>query len=334
MSRFVLLATLAAWLLIGCSKKAIYTPERIDDRLSYSDRTPLPMQESWLGSGATLEDGSIFLPAAGRESFGLGAEFRLVGVNGPWRLMADRSGTLKAIDTQSGARHKLTLSQPVLSAATDGSVVATISRDNSHRLHDLHSGEVVMLVRERPTMTITTQIAPPLIGADQVIFGTLDGKLLVVDRDRNRVVLERVVGTDSHFGNVRFMVAHDHRIIAATAGRIISLGLDGTTETLSVNVRTLSLLPSGLYLFSTEGHIKRLSSRLETLDEHRIPFARILAAHEQSDRLYLMERSGYLITLRTDLSDQRIYELPDTLSAPLLISPEYLYHHRKGIRWP
>ncbi len=328
------LSILVALLFIGCSKKAIYEPEGIDGRLSYSDRTPAPMNSSRPGMGASLTDGSLLLKSADHETLDLQAGFKLVGLNGPWRLVANDEGALEVIHTSKERRYRLQFDQPVLVAATDGEVVATLSRDNSLRLHNLSTDKTGLLIRERHSSAVAAPVATPLMGADQVIFATLDGKVVIIDRRRNAVVLERVVGTEGHFGNVRFLLSHQGRIIAATNDRVISLAQDGSIQSLSAQVRSLNLLPSGLYLFTTEGDVIALSEALERRNEVRLPFARIIDAYEREQKLYLIEQSGYLIKSDLDFSNRRVYELPDRLSAPFLATQQHLYLHRKGVRWP
>ncbi|MGE4294743.1 MAG: PQQ-binding-like beta-propeller repeat protein [Campylobacterales bacterium] len=325
-----LLLPLFALLLGGCSKLAVYEPDHIAGKLSYDERLEAPIAAQ-TPQGATLENGRLlFARSQGAQNLPEG--YLLLGIDGGWISAANSQGGL-LLRHESGAEHRFNLPSRVLSAATDGRSAAVSTQDNSHRLIDLASGQTPFLVREKPMLAVSARRARPLLGQTQAVFPTLDGKLLIVDRAKNEVVREQVLGTEPFFANPIFLAEHEGAVIAATHERVIALGKNGGFNAIERNVRLLAPLQSGLYLFTLDGTVTRLSGSLETLESVKLPYARIVAAAE-GDALYAVEQSGWLIRLSPDLKNYQTYELPDDIRAPLLAAEEKLYYGRKAVRWP
>lgn len=330
MTRFAL-PLLALVLLSGCSKVAVFEPETVAGRLNYNERLAAPVAAQ-NPQGATLKNGAVILDDNGRTPR-LPAGFTLLGADGLWLCAADENGALLIIGPEGNER-RLNLSERILSAATDGQVAAVTTRGNAHRLIDIQSGESLFFTQEKTVLAVSVRMARPLLGRDQAVFPTLDGKLLIVDRARNQVVREQVVGTETFFANLIFLGEHEGSVIAASQNRVIALSRDGGFYTLERDVRLLTPLKSGLYLFSLDGTVSRISGKLETLQSVKLPYARIVAATETAAALYAVEQSGWIIRLSDNLTQSAVYELPDDIRAPLFAAREKLYYGRKAVLWP
>ncbi|GHV07650.1 lipoprotein [Campylobacterota bacterium] len=316
---------IAALILCGCSKTIVYSPSAIEERLGYDDR-----QESalfWRGDGvAQGEDGEIV--GSIKTALKLENGERILGIDDGAVLSADNQGTLKIY----GARvSQLTFSDPIAQAATDGKIVASVSRTNACRITDIASGETIFLTQERLSIAVTSRLARPLITPTTVYFPTLDGKLLIVDRAARKIVSEPPVGTEEFFGNLIFLKRVGSRIIAAGTTKIVSFG--AATVSKSYAIRAVELLPSGLYLFTQDGEVLRLNELLEPEAQTKIQYARLIAAAEKNGAIFAVEQSGYIVRLENNLKTVTVFELPDRIRSVLLATNDRLYYHNKIIEW-
>ena len=327
-----LLLPLAGLLLLsGCSKLAVYEPETVSGRLDYHERLAAPIIDQ-TPQGVTLQNGEVLLKAD-RAPVRLPKGFALLGVDGPYLSAADQKGALVVYEADREI-FRTELPERVLSAATDGRSVAVTTRDNAHRLIDMASKETRFFSQEKTVLAVTARLARPLLGQTQAIFPTLDGKLLIVDRAAGKIHHERVIGTESFFANLIFLAEHEGSVIAATPTQVAAITQEGGFLSIDREVRLVAPLKSGLFLFTLDGTITRLSGKLEALESTKLPYAKIVAATEHDDAIYAVEGSGWVIRLSKDLKTGHVYELPDNIRQPLLATAQKLYYGRKAVLWP
>lgn len=329
MRRRAALAFASFILLCGCSNLAVFEPETIDGRLSYDDRLEAPIVKS-AADGASLENARALSrnkTAIDRLEDG----FYLLSIDGKYAIAADRKGGL--ILYGAGEPRRFALSEAIVSAASDGEIIVAVSKTNACRIIDASDSKTLFFSREKLALAVNDKLAKPLIGKEQTIIPTLDGKLLIVDRGAMKIVKEIVVGDEEFFGNIVFLAEYDKRIIAAIDGRALSIAANGASRSRDIDARTLLALPSGLYIFSRDGSVERVSATLETLAARRLPYARFIAAAEKNGAIWAVEQSGYAVKFTDNLQKAAIYELPDTIRAPIYVDDQGVWHYDKLVRW-
>jgi hypothetical protein len=317
-------------LLCGCSNLAVFEPEAIEERLSYDDRLESPIKRS-VADGASLENGRVI----SRKKITvdrLEDGFSLLSIDGGYAIAADLKGGLILYDP-AGASKRFALAEAIEAAATDGSIIVAVSKTNACRVINIADSKTLFFSREKPVIAISDKPAKPLIGKKQAIIPTLDGKLLVVDRGAMRIVKEIVVGDEEFFGNIVFLSEYDGHIIAAVDGRALSIAPNGAQKSREIETRTIAPFSDGLYMFARDGSVWRVNAELETLATKRLPYARFIAASEKNGAIWAVEQSGYVVKFTDNLQNAKIYEMPDSIDAPIYIDNRGAWRYDKLVGW-
>ncbi|MDR2151587.1 MAG: hypothetical protein LBO72_02095 [Helicobacteraceae bacterium] len=324
------LAFVSLLLLCGCSKLAVFEPENVDGRLSYDDRLEAPIAKTAL-DGASLENGRI-VSRKKTTIDRLDDGFYLLSIDGGYAIAADRKGALMLYGLE-GKPKRFDFAEAIVSAATDGKIIVAVSKTNACRVIDAQNSKTLFFSREKSALAVSDKLAKPLIGKQQAIIPTLDGKLLIVDRAAMKIAKEIALGDEEFFGNVVFLAEYDNHVIAAVDGRATSIAANGARRSRDIDARTLAALPSGLYIFARDGAVERVSAKLETIAANRLPYARFIAAAEKDDAIWAVEQSGYVVKFTDDLKEAKIYELPDTIRASVYIGDQGAWHYDRLVRW-
>lgn len=322
---------LAALLLTGCSKVAVFEPTKVEKRLDYDKKLGTEVLHS-KSHAATLKNKTL-ITAEDKENIKLEDGYRFISEHNGWRVTLKNKTELK-ITSPVATTTDLIHDENILTASSDGRIVAITSQSNSHKVVDLISNETLFFSQEKLAITADIKTADPYIDDESVVFATLDGKLLFVDRKSWTKSKELVVGYEQFFNNPIFLGFHEGNFISATANRVVSISKSGVINSLEKEIKRVIKLDSGLYLFALNGEIIRISGRLETLASIKVPFAKVVAAIETNGSIYLVEHSGWIIKIGSDLKNYKVYELPDVASMPLFASKKQLYYGRKIVYWP
>lgn len=318
-------------LFTGCSKVAVFEPAKVEKRLGYKERLGTEVANT-TDSGASLLDGRIItsdqasLPT-------LESGFVLLSIDNGWSVSTNGTDQLVVV-SPSGNKTVIKTDEKPLTASTDGKLLAVTTQTNAHKVIDLATEEILFFTQEKLVLTADRRGAKPFIDDDQIIFASLDGKLIFVSKPSYKTKKELVVGYDEFFNNPIFLGFHEGSFVSATASRVVATDQSGTVHSLEKETKQLIRLDSGLYHFALDGTVTKISGRLESLASTKVPFARIVGAVESKSSIYLVEQSGWIIKLATDLSSYKVYELPDIASMPLFASKDKLYYGRKAIYWP
>jgi hypothetical protein len=320
-----LLAIAAALALLGCSKSVAFKPESIERGISYDDRLTSPVVAR-TPNAALTEAGEIISQEPTAKRY-LAKGETLLGVSGDFVIASN--GEQIVIYGQDSWR--VPTQEPIVSAATDGKALATISSDNLCRIIDLKTKKTLFMTQERLASAVTSRIASPLLTQRQIIFPTLDGKLIVVDRATNTISRELIISADEFFANPIFLDLFEGAPIVASHNRIVLLGERVIIK--DINLRLVALFDDRLFVFGQDGEVRRLNTRLESIASYKLPYARFVAAARHNGALFAVEQSGYLARFDDDLTSAVVYELPDSIRSTFFAQGDRLYYHNKIIRW-
>ena len=96
-------------------------------------------------------------------------------------------------------------------------------------------------------------------------------------------------------------------MVAATGYRLFSLSEKERRE--KYEMRDVIFSKEGIWISTKEGEVVALTPSLQLKAKRKYPFAHFLGMILTKDKLYLLEREGYIIELSKDLSESNVYEL-------------------------
>ena len=330
MIRSLLLLITALFLVGGCSTKKIYKPAQDTTTLTYQSELPSPIRSIAL-EGATLENGSVITARGLYENILKDGE-SLIAQNSDYLITSDRKG-VTLYNTVGEKKYRLETPSKALSAETNGDMIALVLSDNSLALYSLTDKSILFKSKQKPTESIASDVAKPIFFEELILFPTLDGKVVIVDKASKKELRDFIVSSKPYFNNIIHLSIQGQFIYAATKYKLIAISPRSIQE-FETDINALKSYSGGLYVTTVDGRVIQLDTALTVLNEHKFPFAGLITLTSNEKALYVVERTGYLLKLKPDLSEYTIYELLDVIDLPLFVTDTTLYYKQRAITLP
>jgi hypothetical protein len=306
----------------GCSSKKYFEPEQ-----TFSASTA---ESSYGGNmvelsrdGGTLETGQ-YVGKAGVSKLALGEGYRFLNENNSYVLATNTEGILKVISKKTKEPVRaIALHIPVVSAGMKNGMIAYVLNNNTFGIYQMSTNRKVVESRSEKTFAIDTRAASPIFIDNLAVMPMLDGKVIIVNADDSANAKVVYISSEKAFNNVIYLERMGNTMVAATPRRLIALGSAGKQE-YKANISEVAIDKGKIYLFTKEGEILALNSRLEAVSSVKFKFAHYSVATAFSDRVYALDQQGSLIVLNTSLTKHKIYDLGE-VKEPAFITGTKLY---------
>jgi len=324
---FIAFITLA-FLFSGCSSKKYFEPETTFSASMAS--------KSFGGSlvdlsrdGGTLDNG-YYLGKSGINALDLGEGYRFLNESKRYVLAANAEGILKIINKKTGeAERAVALHIPVVAASIKNGVIAYILSNNTFGIYEMGANRKIVESRSERTFAIDTRAASPMFIENLVVMPMLDGKLIIVNMNDTENAKVVYISSEQAFNNVIFLSRMGNTMVAATPKRLITLGNAGKLE-YKANISEVAIDGNKIYLFTKEGNILALNSKLEVVASAKFKFAHYAAATAFNGKVYALDQQGSLIVLNSTLTKSKVYDV-GAVDEPAFISGTKLYKDGKVI---
>ncbi|AKF25515.1 hypothetical protein YH65_09115 [Sulfurovum lithotrophicum] len=318
----------AALLFSGCSSKQYFEPEQ-----TYSAGSAVTAYGSKIvdltRDGATLENGQ-YIGKKGIGRISLGEGYRFLSESAGYVLAGNEEGKLKIINKKSGKVLRIVdFEVPIVSASVHNGTIAYILNNNAFGLYRINGDKKIIENRSEDTYAIDTRAASPMFIDSLVVMPMLDGKLVILDSNDPVDAKIIYISSDQIFNNVIFLSRFGDTLVAATPKKLITVGVDGEMD-YRANISDVALSGSTIYVFTKEGEVIKLNSRLEEQARKKFKYAHFAASTVAGGRVVALDQTGSLIVLSPDLKKQRIYDI-GKVESPVFISGTRLYKDGKII---
>ena len=322
MSRVILISTCVLLMLSGCgTKRHYFEPEVVAGKVKYENSLPAQIVDV-TKHGATLANGQIITQAGLRDIKIPSNTFFLGAYEGRY-IAASECGELVVIN-QSGVKiYERKFSQGVASASLQGDILALVDRTNQLIMLNMKSDEVLYQNRQDTVYALDARISAPYFLSTLVIFPTLDGKVVIVDKKSAKTIRDVVVSSEQFFNNVIFLDVIADRMVVSTSKRVISIN-PNTTVFLDADVKDVIVLQDRVYVFTKDGRVILADADLNILKERKFPFA-VFAGVIHGEYIYMVERGGFLIATDLDLRTVNVFQLPDEIDTMVYTTQSQLY---------
>ncbi len=313
------------FLLVGCSSKQYFKPKAVAGSVGINGSTLHPIIDV-TRDGATLSNGMVLTKKDGLLANGnLPKGFRYLNENGNYIIATDLYGNLIILSKDDfSIKYKLHFPNQILTASLSGSDLAMVDAQNNILLYNIYTHKLLYKEKLHESIAVDSRVANPLFLNDLIIYPTLDGRLLIMDRNRKLVIRDIAISDRELFNNVIFIGVIGNTLITATNSKVVSI-----TPTIIKNYRAgikdIVLANGRVYLFTKEGKVIMLTKNLQKINELYIPYAIFSGAFEHNGYLYAVEKNGYLIKIQPDLSSYIVKKLPQEIDTPIFISKDRLY---------
>lgn len=319
MLKKTLLATsLTLTLFMGCSSKQYYEPLNAS---SLSGRNMGDELIHYSRDGATLESGS-FLTTTQHVELKLPEGFYFINNSKNMAITADLQGNCNII-TQKGVVDSVKFSEALVAGTLIGKYLVYVLQNNHYGIYDLSQKKIVYTNNSNKAFAIDSRIANPLPIDNLVVIPTLDGKLTILDLTTLKVAKEIYVSTQPSLNNIIFLNKIHNSLIAATPNKVLAISSNGKKE-LDTSLSEVAIQNNNLFVFAKDGRILKLDESLSILSEKKFRFAHFSVAGVGVDKLYAIDKQGYLIVANHTLSQHKVYKISE-VDGYAFISNEKLY---------
>ena len=291
--------------LAGCGTKEAYAPE--DTVGSWQEGASLPDDiVDVTYDGAKLEEGQV-LTREGIIGVTLPEGYRFVGHSGGRVIAATVEGELLLIsESDASDRLELSLKKSVAGAALSGDTLAILFADNDMALYRLSTKELLMKEGGSAPSAVDNRIVNPYFFNDLVLFPTLDGKIVIVHTGELKRLRSIIVSSDEHFNNIIYLNLIGNTIVAATSSTVFTMADKELRE--KYDLRDVAFTQDGIWLSTKQGEVIALTPSLQLIAKQKFPFAHFLGMIVTDDKVFVLEKEGYLIVLEKDLSAYKVYD--------------------------
>jgi len=290
----------------GCSSKEYFSPEVVKDDWDKQEYLAETIVRT-TADGAVLENGQI-LTKEGVQDYYLPEGYSYIGQSDGWIVASKVDGELllQSIDDNTTEIH-FELKKTIAGATVSGDKLAVLFATNEMALYQISSKSLLLKEGGNAPVAVDTRIVNPFFLNELVLFLTLDGKVVIINSDTKEVLRSMLVSSEENFNNIIYFNVIDNVMVAATGYRLFSLSEKERRE--KYEMRDIIFTEEGIWVTTKEGEVIALTPSLQLKAKRKYPFAHFLGMIMTEDKIYLLERQGYIIELSKDLSNSEVYEL-------------------------
>ena len=303
--KILLASSIATILFAGCSSKQYFEPQQTaslstsnmgDELINYSR------------DGATLASGTI-LTKDQAIKIKLEKGFYFINNNRNAAITADLQGNCHIV-TQKGTVASAKFPQALVAGTLIGQYLVYVLQNNNYGIYDFKANTIVYNNEAHKAYAIDRRIANPLLVDKLVIIPTLDGKLVVLDLTTRKIAKEIFVSTEKSLNNIIFLGKLNNALIAATPHKMISLSSKGKKE-YDKEIADVIINGGNVFVFQKNGKIAKLNEALSVVSEKKFKFAHFSTAAVDDEKVYGLEKQGYLIVANRNLSKHKVYNVSE-----------------------
>ena len=257
---------------------------------------------------ALLQNGNILSKDNLIDIKKINESFRVLSLSDGWIISSNIDGnlTLDYVDDDS-MQEKFELKKTIAAASIKDNILAVLFADNEMALYSISTKELIFKERGNSQKIIDSRVVNPYFMNDLVLFSTLDGKIIIVNSKLKKRLRTVIVSSEDYFNNIIYFNIIDNKIVAVTTNKILSMGEKEIR--VKYEIRNVIDVDNTIFITTKQGEVISLTSELQLKAKIKFPFAHFLGMIHNNDKLYLLEKGGYLIEMSKDLSDYKVYEV-------------------------
>ena len=290
----------------ACASKEVYEPKEVkDDWENYGDINEEIISVS--STAALLENRKVLVGSKVLE-VKVPEKDMLLGYSDGWVLSSNIDGNLTIQYSADESMQKvLELKSTIAAASIKDDILAVLFINNEIALYSVSTKKLLLKEQGSAPIVVNSKIASPHFMDDLVLFFTLDGKVVIVDTLKKKKLRTVIISSEDYFNNVIYSSVVDGKIIAATGHKILSM----SEKELRVkfDIRDVIYNDSHIFLTTKQGEVVSLTLDLQQNKLVKFPFAHFLGLVATEDKIYALEKEGYIIELSKDLLTYDIYDV-------------------------
>ncbi len=291
----------------ACSSKEVYTPKKVLGQWPHNDDSDKVIIDTTLDA-ALLEDREVLIDGK-PIGIRIEADHRLLSNSDGWVLSASIDGdlTLQFIADKSMVE-KFHLSKTIATASVKDDVLAVLFADNEMALYSIASKKLLLKEPGVAPKIVNAKIVKPYFMNDIVLFLTLDGKIVIVSVTQKKKLRSIIVSSQDNFNNIISFDVMEDKLIAMSGTKLLSFAQKEIR--VKYEIRNVIYEKNNvIYITTKQGELLSLTPELQVIAKVKFPFAHFLGLISYKDKIYALEKAGYLIELSKNLLTYNVYEV-------------------------
>jgi outer membrane murein-binding lipoprotein Lpp len=302
----LLFAIVFTLLFAGCSSKEVYQPKLVKDDWEFQGTSEEKIVDV-SSDVAMLESRRVLLKDKVIETT-IEESYRLLGSSDGWVLSSTIEGqlTIDFIEDKS-MKKKFNLKKTIAGASIKDDILAVLFADNEMALYSISEESLLVKVQGTTPVVVDSRIVNPYFMNDLVLFLTLDGKVVIVNSKLKKKLRTTIVSSEDNFNNVIYFNVVDNKLIAATGNKLLSMAAKEIR--VSYEIRNIAYSGKDIFITTKQGEVISLTPDLQVNAKVKFPFAHFLGLIVYDDKVYALEKEGYLMEISRDLLKYSVYEV-------------------------
>ncbi|MDQ1245175.1 MAG: hypothetical protein QG565_1516 [Campylobacterota bacterium] len=302
---FIVFISLTVFIFGGCSSKEVFKPLHVADEWEHTGSSDVVIEK--IAQDAALVENRKVLAEGKVFDVTIPENQKLLGYSAGWAISSDIDGnlTLQSV-SDSKAIENFSLKKTVASASVGDDMLAVLFADNEMALYSIKDKNLLLKEQGDAPIVVTSKIVKPFFRDDLVLFSTLDGKVVIINAKTKKKLRTIIVSSEKHFNNIIYFDLVDNKIIAATSHKILSLAQEEKRS--AHDIRSVVSDGKNIFAATKQGEIISLTPELQENAKLKFPFAHFLGVILSNNKLYALEKEGYIIEISKDLLTHTVYE--------------------------
>jgi hypothetical protein len=293
----------------GCSSKKYFEPEFTHGDYDISGSLEEVIVDT-NSEGAVLSNGKV-ISKDGLEDATLKNGYTFISKSGGYIISGSINGTLNfevldKKDVNESSDIKIELKKTVAGVTLKDDILAVLFANNEMALYQFSTQKLILKEQGNAPAVLDNRIVNPYFLNDLVLFLTLDGKVVIISTQTKEVLRSSIVSSADNFNNVIYFNVINNKLLAATPTRLLLISEKESRN--SFELRDIVFDDDGIWLSTKQGEVFFLSDTFEVKAKQKFPFAHFLGMVVK-DKIYLLEKEGYLIVVEKDFSEYKVYEV-------------------------
>lgn len=302
----LLLVILFSIILTACSSKEVFEPKLVSGDWKNSGDTSKEIIDTTLDA-ALLDNREVFIDNNTTGIF-IEENHRLIASSDGWIISSNIDGnlTLQFI-TDKSMVESFELGKTIATASVKDNTLAVLFADNEMALYTISTKELLFKEQGSAPIIVNAKIVKPYFMNDLVLFLTLDGKIVIANVAQKKKLRTIIVSSEDHFNNIISFNVVEDKLIAITGTKLLSFAQQEIRT--KYEIRDVFYDDKVIYITTKQGDIVSLTPELQVIAKAKFPFAHFLGLISYKDKLYALEKEGYLIEASKDLLTYDVYEV-------------------------
>jgi outer membrane protein assembly factor BamB len=305
----------------ACSTKEVYEPKVVADDWDKTESISDDIIDT--AANVALLDNRHVLTKKGETDIVIPENQRVVSLSDGKIISASIDGNVTVSDLESGEKNSYMLKKTIAAASIKDNILAVVFANNDIALYDTDKKSLIFKEQSGKAIANDRRIVNPYFFNDLVMFPTLDGKIVIVKIDAKKRLRTSIISSEAYFNNVIYFKLANNKLLGATSYKLLALSQKELRQ--KYEIRNIVVDGDRIYVTTKQGEVIALTPDLQVESKIKFPFAHFLGMIAYKDKLYILEKEGYLIVVDKKNFDYTVHEVDIDEDAFVFVGDDVFY---------